>query len=161
MAASLPLFIGPDTARAESRTVYAVDHCYTSLTTQARENPDPNLYMYEAEAQSFSLFHNARGACYPQHVIWYMYVETRGWNNDLGWHIVEYDRQWSYSYLCCSYLGTAWVAACGDYVCDRAQWHMTTLHAYRETDVGPYTFVYTSNDGNHSSYSCFTFGCSQ
>lgn len=145
--------------RAETTTITAPSgaRCFTSVTTAAQYFPADDAY--GAEGQSVTTYKSASRGCSQQIPIWYLYLQTRGWNNSGGWHIAEWHEDIGYPYLCCSYLSTPWTYACGGYVCRHASWYISSYNYYQETNGPPSVTVYTSNDGQHSSSGCFFSGC--
>ncbi len=143
---------------AESRTSYSPSNtrCYISATTNAQYFPGDDAY--GAEGQSVTTYHNSQPGCSPTLVNYYLYIQTRGWNNDLGWHFESHEDV-GYPYLCCYYVSTPWTYACGGYVCDQANWYISSYHYYKETPSDGGRTVYTSHDGQHSTSGCFFSGC--
>lgn len=157
VGASLLLLARGSYAEQKTNILPSGARCAISVTTAAQYFPGDDAY--GSEGQSLTTYKTSQGTCTPQLVIWYMYMQTRGWNNSGGWHIAEWHEDVGYPYLCCSYLSTPWTYACGGYVCDQASWYITTFHYYNETNNPPYITVYTSNDGQHSTSGCFFNGC--
>lgn len=143
-------------ASAEWQRAYSPSgiFCYDSYTSTARYNEIFNGY----ESYGISAIYYPSSTCAASFPIWWSYIQTRGWNNDGGWHIAEYNDDVGYPYVCCSRLETAWTAACGDWVCNRS-WYITSMHLYQETSDSYNVQMITSNDGAHSTGQCYYYGC--
>ena len=140
----LVLVQGAD-AETTTKVFPSGNYCYEGTTSPQRFYNEKR----QAYGKSTTYYHNAQGGCSPQLAIWYMYLETKGWNNAPNWHLEDSDIKSGYT---TNPLQTKWVNACDGPTECSGHWYVTSYDFFQETQGGSTDVIYTSHDGCHSSY---------
>lgn len=86
-----------------------------------------------------------------------MFFDLNGWNNDMYWHITG-----NADYACNNCTETLSVSSntfCEGYSTGCVGAYATTKHGHwKPATFGGWVYMYSSDDGAHSSYNCFTYG---